>query len=283
MNLPDTIDHRITPFYQWDDSPYLVQSAESDGGVAVSDSFCFYFLPDSTMAEEPVMRTSLFTEHGFSVRHERLENRTDTAAPVWLFVVLMALTALITLYYHSSKLRFKNMAQLLFDSRAMDRTLRNNNLNKSFRFVPMGFLVVAGLMLPVHQLAMEKTGVGGYLLLTVAVTSLYMLRNGLMRLLARVFDNSAAVDSYITSNYLYHLALATLLLPLVFLQTYLPYGNGVVLYIILALVMIEVMLRLVRGLKLFLTQSSGPYVYLFYYLCIIELIPFLVLVKWIIE
>ena len=248
-----------------------------------ADSCGYYFQTDSAEVNDTVLRPSLFTGHGFAVQHDNLVARPDTAVPVWVFGLLLALVVLTTLYYRACKLRFSTLMPLLFDSRAMDRTLRNNNLNSRYQFVPMGLLMLSCLLLPVHQTALVKTGLGGYLLLVAAVAALYLLRNGLLRLLAVTFDNSSAVDAYITSNYLYHLALATLALPLLFLLTYLPGGGSTVLYLLAGVVLLELVMRLFRGLKIFLTQSSGPYVYLFYYLCIVEVTPILVLIKWIIE
>ena len=64
---------------------------------------------------------------------------------------------------------------------------------------------------------------------------------------------------------------------------YLPWGNGVVLDILAGLIVVEFIVRLFRGMKLFLTQSSNAHFYLFYYLCIVEFIPILVLIKQIIN
>ena len=283
MTSPDTLDLNTQPFYQWDGTPYVVESDDTDMGVAVGDTFSLFFVPDSCVVRDTVVRPSLFKEHTLATQHEGLLARSDTSAPVWIFGLLLALVALLTFYYRTCKLRFKDIGTVLVDSRAMDRTLRNNNLNSRFRFLPMGLLMVACVMLPVHQMALAKTGFGGYLLLVVAVAALYLLRNGLLRLLALIFDNGTAVDSYITSNYFYHLALATLVLPLLLPWVYMPAGNNVVLYLLAGVVLLEFALRLFRGLKLFLTQSTGPYIYLFYYLCIVEVTPVLVLVKWIIE
>lgn len=284
MPVPDTIDFSAYPFYQWDSLLASQQEeATPDAGVAVADTFSLYFLPADTVAVDTVVRPSLFKGHTFSAQHDTLLMRADTTASMWVFGVLVALFALTTLYFHTSKLRFGSLIPLLFDSRAMDRTLRNNNLNSRIRFVPMGVLMLACLMLAVHQTALVKTSIGGYLLLVVAVTALYLLRNGLLRLLALVFDNRAAIDVYITSNYLYHLTLASLILPLLFLLTYLPFGQNVTLAVLEVVVALELIIRLFRGMKLFLTQSSGPYVYLFYYLCIVEVTPVLVIIKWLIE
>ena len=247
------------------------------------DSCQYYFRTDSLEVHDTILRPSLFNGHGLVLQHDALLLRADSGAPVWIFVLLLTLVALLTLYYRTSKLHFKSLMPLLVDSRAMDRTLRSNNLNSRMRFVSMGLLMLACVLLPVHQMALAKTGLGGYLLLLAAVTALYLLRNGLMRLLAVIFDNNSAVDTYITSNYLYHLALATLTLPLLFLSFYLPFGRETMLYLLAGLVVLEFIMRLFRGLKLFLTQSSGSYVYLFYYLCIVEMVPVLALVKWFIE
>ena len=283
MTTSDTIllEQNTEPFYQWGAYPDA-EEAVPDVGVAACDTFNLYFLPDSTLKSIPMERPSLFQEHSFVKQHDDLQARVDSTAPVWVFGVLIALVALTTLYYRNAKLRFGSLVPSLFDSRAMDRTLRNNNFNSRSRFVPMGLLMLSGLMLAVHQTALVKTGFWGYLLLVAATAALYLLRNGLMRLLAVIFNNSDAVGTYINSNYLYHLALNTMQLPLLFLMIYLPTGRTTVMYVLGIIVVLELTIRLFRGLKLFLTQSSGPYIYLFYYLCIVEVTPFLVLLKWII-
>ena len=284
MTTPDTLDLNTQPFYQWDGTPYVVETDVSDMGVAVGDTtFSPFFVPDSCVVHDTVVRPSLFKEHALAAQHDGLVTRSEMSTPVWVFGLLLALVALLTFYYRTCKLRLKDIGTVLVDSRAMDRTLRNNNLNNRFRFLPMGLLMLACVMLPVHQMALAKTGFGGYVLLVAAVATLYLLRNGLLRLLAIIFDNGTAVDSYITSNYFYHLALATLTLPLLLPLAYMPFGKNVLLYLLAGVLAVELAMRLFRGLKLFLTQSSGPYIYLFYYLCIVEVTPILVLIKWIIE
>ena len=266
MTITDTLDlDSVQPFSMW------------------ADSCSYLFVPDSATIGDTVVRPSLFLDHSLATQHEQLVARADMAAPVWVFGLLLLLVVLTTVYCHTCKLRVRELLLSLFDSRAMDRMLRNNNFNNRFRFIPMGLLAVACTMLPIHLLAMNGNGLGGYLLLVMAAMAFYLLRNGLARLLAVTFDNNTAVDGYITSNYLYHLTLTIVALPLLFLLVYLPGGHGTILNLMEGLVVIEYVLRLFRGLKLFLTQSSGPYVYLFYYLCIVEMAPILILIKWFVE
>lgn len=283
MTTPDTLDLDTQPFYLWDSIPYDMEANAPDPGVAVDSAYTCFLVPDHGIVIDSFVRPSIFAGHSLSVGHDSLATRPDAATPMWVFPLLLLLVTLVTLYHRLNKLRFGTLLNALVDSHAMDRMLRNNNLTRTVQLIPAGLLMVATLTLPVHQLAMAHTGFVGYLLLTLAVAGAYLLRNGLIRLLGTIFDDEGAVGLYITSNYLYHLTLATLAMPLLFPLFYLPFGRSTLYYILLALVAIGFIVRIFRGLKLFLTQSSGSHFYLFYYLCIVELAPILVLVKWIVE
>ncbi|MCR5444075.1 MAG: DUF4271 domain-containing protein [Bacteroidales bacterium] len=283
MTTTDTLNLAHLPFYQWDSIPYDLEADAPNMGVAVDTAYSAYLLADSPVEHDSVVRQSMFTGHELVRDTGSLAPRFNDAAPAWVFVVLVAFVALATFYYRQRKIRFGELLQSLFDSRAMDRMLRNNNLTRSAQLAPMGILLAITLALPVHQMALAGTGFVGYLILAVALVLAYFLRNGVIRLLAAVFDNSEAAGLYIASNYLYHFTLATATLPLLLLFFYMPFGKSVVLYMVAALVIIEFLIRLFRGLKLFLTQSRNSQFYLFYYLCIVEIVPILLLIKWLIE
>lgn len=280
MNTPDTLSLSQTAFYQWDSIPYPIEEHTPDPGVAADSCYSIYLVRGEST--DTLARPSMFTGHGLDQIHGDMTIRTFLGLESWIFVLLVALTALLTLYYRQHKLRMTELLQSLFDSRAMDRMLRNTNLSRTIQLVPIGLLVVAVVVLPVHLVAMSHTGAMGYLLLWAIVAGAYLLRNGVIRLLGAIFEDHT-VDTYITSNYIYHLALATLVLPLAFLYCYMPFGHNVIGYGLLGLVLLEFLLRLFRGMKLFLTQSTASHFYLFYYLCIVELVPILVLIKWLIE
>ncbi len=267
MNSPDTLNLAALPFYQWD--TFVAPQSDPEVGVvpAMLDSiFCEH--------DSVVYRPSLFSSHSLMPQDRNLTPRPDSTTAPWIFGVLVLLTALLCLYYRMRKITFGPLLTALVDSRAMDRMLRNNNMTRSIQLFPMGMLTVA-----VVALTLQPVPLWQYLLLTAGLIVAYALRNGLMRFLATVFDNSGAVSTYVISNYLYHLTLATLLLPMLFLHFYLPRGGEMMLYVMVGLVAVEFLTRLVRGLKLFLTQSSGAHFYLFYYLCIVEIVPILVLLK----
>ena len=269
----------LSAFYLWDTVPYPVTTQVPDPGVAVDSTYSLFFVPNAEAVHDTLTRVSLFVGHALPMQHTGLTERGLAGASAWVFAVLLVLVALTTLYFRQHKVGMRSLLASLVDGRTMDRMLRNNNMARTLALVPIGMLVSACMALPVHQLALEETGVVGYLLLAAALTVLYLLRNGLQRLLATVFDDRQAVAMYITSNYLYHLTLAVVLLPLLLLQTYLPFGGDVLLWVLAGVVVLEFLMRAVRGLNVFLTNSSCSHFYLFYYLCTVEIVPILILVK----
>ena len=276
--MNDTLDLSTLPFYLWDTAtaPSAEPAEEEYAGVAMLDSV---FAPRPMT--EVQQRPSLFMGHSLSVEHSGLQPLTQGMAAPWTFAVLAMLTALLCTYFRLHKLRISDLLTAIVDSRAMERTLRGNNLTRTVQLVPIALMMLAAGALTVHSLMLD--GIGPYLLLTLALTTAYLLRNSIMRLLGVIFDNSGAVALYITSNYLYHLVLASALVPLLFLYFYLPRGHDVMLTIIGIVTGLEFIMRLFRGMKLFLTHSSGSHFYLFYYLCIVEMTPILVLTKYFIS
>lgn len=271
----DTIDYTATPFWQWDSVPL------SDGTVHLDVPYDSIFAPRE--APDTVFRTSLFQRHSLQVQHTSSSPRPDVGEPAWTFVALVLLTGLICLYGRLRKIKATSLLKALVDRHAMDRLVRDCNLNRSIMMLPMGLLLVAALCLPIHRMAMAHTGVAGYLLLTLGVSLLYMLRNGIIRLLGNTFENKAGVALYMTNNYLYHLMEASVATVILYPFFYLPGAQTAMLYTLGGLIALAFVSRFVRGVKVFLTLQNSSSFYLFYYLCTVEIIPILVIIKWFIE
>ncbi len=275
MPTIDTIQN-AQPFYLWDTPYQQPEQAEANVGIPL-DSI---FPPQEIQA--PVVRRSLFTHTTIPATHDTLQQRPDTVLTAWVFVYLIALCGLLFLYLSRRKLRLADLLHSSVDHRAMDRLVRGNNLN-GIGLLPMGFFAIASLSLMVYLKAMTHTGFYTCLLAVVVLMTLYLIRNAVIHFLGNVFEDTDATSAYITSNYVYHLLLAVGLVPLLFLVGYMPWGQNAAFYTAAGLTALCLVLRLFRGLKLFLTLSKSHSFYLFYYLCTVELIPLLVVAKWFLE
>jgi hypothetical protein len=173
-----------------------------------------------------------------------------------------------------------NLLKAAGDIRALDRLKRDSNLNFNYLWLPMGMLMVSPIVLLSQSMLLPDTGLLVNLAITAAAVLFYILRNRLFRFLGNIFDNKQGVSLYIASNYVYHQLEGIFVVVMLFLFFYLPGAKMVMLYIILVFLIFAFLIRFVRGMKVFLTHPNGSNFYLFYYLCIVEIAPVLVVIKW---
>lgn len=263
----------LQPFYIWDSVPYPRPEEDVNVGIPMDSIFKTYDPQDVVVRESMLVPSTLEPEH------DSLTPRVDTTPSAWLFVLIIALIALLYAYFRNRSIQTRTLLTSLIDRRAMERMMRDKNLT-TMRFLPICFFASIALATAVYYSAMQSTGFVGWLLLSAGFSVAYLIRWGLMRMLGNIFDSREGVAAYIASGYLYHLVLTMAVTPLLLLLVYLPWGSNSVWYIIIGLVVLCFIMRVVRGINIFLTLSKGSSLYLFYYLCIVEIAPVLILLKW---
>jgi hypothetical protein len=268
----DTLDMNALPFWQWQ---YTSPSNEVlNTGIPFDSIHPVHNMPDT------VFRESIIAPHNLPLKHNGMENRLGGTMPAWIFIALLFFSTLICLLFHLRNIKLGHLLKSAIDFRAMDRLVRDCNLKHIITMLPMGLLLVAELCLVVHQEQLPESGIPGYLALFAAVALFYILRNGLLRLLGNTFDNKQGVALYITSNYLYHLIESTVVVAILFLYFYLPEERMAMTWILIIFLCLAFLTRFLRSIKIFLTHPKSSCFYLFYYLCIVEITPILVVLKW---
>ncbi len=276
MPQTDTIQpvDSLLPFYQWSGQYEVSQTTEPVTGVPLDSIFVAC---DSTVGVE---RTSMFTGHGLAPQHDTMILRTRTEMPAWVFVVIIALCALLSLYYRTRKVKVAELLKSTIDMRVTDRILREAGLKHSGSQVPVALLLTSSVAMLIWAMAMPDSGIGSYLILALGLSVAYLLRNGLLSGLAAVFGQRNTMMAYISGNYLFHQLLTLIVVPMLFIVVYIPIAAKVGTIVVVVATALIILLRYIRGIQLFLTKSKGVSFFLFYYLCIVELIPLLVLLKW---
>lgn len=261
----------LQPFYQWDT---FTPQPVIDYGLTLDSLFPARELPPL------VVRPSLLQPLSFPVSHPGLLPRADVSQPAWLFVLLISLVVLLCIYYSTRKVKLRQLLPALVDSRAQDRLVRSSNLTP-LRLATSGLLLVAMIAVAVRHYLFPTSSFLGWAAVALALAVAYFLRWVIMRFVSRVFYNLDAMSAYITNAYLYHLTLATLLAPLLFLMVYMPVGYNTLFYAFICIISAAFLARILSGMRIFFTQSSTRSFNLFYYLCIVEIAPLLVLLKWV--
>lgn len=263
------------PFYLWDTLPAPAPAEPLYVGLDMIDSI---FAPRAAVAPPP----SLFEGHTLVPAHTGLLLRPDVAPPAWTFVLLLLVVAGLLVYCYNHQLRFRELLPALFSRRNLDRLLSDRNLGHLYQLLPIALLCTATLALPLHRMLLPSTGLLGALVVWAGLGVVYLLRNALTRLLGLVFDVSDAIGVYLANGYLFHLVLTILLLPAALLYFYAPFAPPFGIALLAALLLVGWLGRIVRGISLFFAHPVGQHFHLFYYLCTVELIPILVIIKQII-
>ena len=244
---------------------------------------------DSTFAPykdlEVQQRESLFAGNPHSKGYPRPSLRQSDGNADWIFITIVILITLVSVYINSQKFKLKDVFQSLFDIRVLERVSRESNI-RAISLLPMVGIYFASIamvtlktvqaygftVLPVSSLI--------FFLLTFAVLVAYiLLKNGLIRLLGNIFEDRPAVALYISSNNLFYFIGGLISTPMLLVLFYLTPEQETVLRIAFAIIAIILIIRLFRGMQLILTNSKVSKLYLFYYLCIFEIAPILVMAK----
>ena len=267
----------------FDTLPPYSPLADNGALAATLQVHCLYdsvFVPQDHA--EPVPRKSLFTHHLLPVRHTAEMTVGHGGTSGWYLGGIALSFLFLCLFLRVKQLRPLDLLQSLFSERTMARVLREANLTRAAAQAPIALvalfplcLVASCSLLPSRGVVWQ--GILDFLLLYAAACVVYYLRNGIYRFVGEAFLNSEAMHLYLTSNYVYHLTYGVVATVLAFFVCYTGSLGNIFLCLLAGIVGILAVMRLIRGLQLILTHAKSPQLFLFYYLCTLEIVPLVVL------
>lgn len=273
--MPDTTDIQI---------PFLPAVESSDNNTLSLEQHLYDSLFVATDSTAPTVRKSLFTHHELQVHHTYEATLNRQSSPAWFLIVILLSILFTTLYLRAKQLTPASLFQASTDHRALERILREENLTHKADLFPIALLLSIPLTLVIYFNIMPSditpwSAILQYIALWAGIIVVYFLRNGVLRRLGNAFDNSESVSLYISSNYIFHIAYTVACAVMAFFICYTGSAGQNFLIALGIIIGILFLCRMIRGLNLILTLSKTPKLYLFYYLCILEIVPILVLIK----
>lgn len=228
---------------------------------------------------------SLFKGHGLQVEHLDAIIRKPVESYDWVFGFILALVVLIFVYLRNYRIPIAELAKAAFDSRVSERILRENNLSHKSSMIPIAAIYIGTLSLAgyyiisrhVDFIEMHDAALLGSVLLSVTIV--HLLQNAMTHLLGASFQCTESTQGYLTNNYLFRMLACIIVLPLLLMLFFAQTESNIFLYLVLAAGGVFFILRILRGAQIILTISNGSKFYLFYYLCTLELVPLLIIIK----
>jgi hypothetical protein len=116
----------------------------------------------------------------------------------------------------------------------------------------------------------------------VGVTFLFIyIRVMLVKFIGSVFNYKISTSVYILNQSICNLLCGMLLVPALLLGFYSGLSFTALLYTITAIITVMFLIRVVRGSVIMLSESQFSKIYMLYYMFVIEILPLLVIAKWI--
>ena len=230
-------------------------------------------------------RQSMFATTKHHAENNRPILRQPTPASDWVFATIILLLTLISVYLNNQKFKLKDIILSLFDTHVLERVFRESNI-RPISLMPMVGIYLATLAMialratqALDNIVIQMQPHLLFLAIFLAISAYFLLKNSFIRLLGNIFEDRSATMLYIANNNLFHFVATIVATPLTLLLFYFDTTHDTILKITLLLIAIIFIVRLIRGMQLILTNSKTSKMYLFYYLCILEIVPILVMAK----
>ena len=207
-------------------------------------------------------------------------------------VILLAAFVVFVIVKVFSPRKFNQMFAAFIKPTAMNQLLREEYAfsNRSSILLLALYLLMAPLFtLQAASHFMHDTFLTGfnpskaltaYLLFLSLIFMCYVFKISTVRILSSVFNMKSAGSEYIYTILLFNKVAGLILFPLVLLIAFARQLNqGFFLYVGFVLLVILLIYRMLRLIQMGLTNSGVSILYLFLYLCTLEILPLVVLIK----
>ena len=232
--------------------------------------------------KQPV--TSFFTAHNLRARGIS-PGSYIRPQPDWIAVLLILCFILLAWVQVFDRHRLSQIIRAPFQKRFFNQLIREGNLFAERISLILGIIYFICLILLVYLgytmlLGSPPFNIGGFyffLAIGICLVFYWAVKVFIIRLLGKVFRTSQTTREYMINILVFNLISGLMLLPLLVLIIYLQ--SIYLLYIGLIITALVILLRFLRGFLIGTTLTKFSYLYLFVYLCSLEILPLIVLLR----
>ena len=251
----------------------------------------FKFSTDSTADFQSILSPSskhlgsFFTSHQLKVKHIQ-PVQFNQYQPDWILGLLLLcfiVVAWVQVYYRR---RLRQILMAPFSKRFLNQLIRDGDLFSERISLAMGLIYVISISLFLYELT-ESVNVSsslklsqGYTLFLVMCIFLlvyWLIKIVAMRFLSFIFKTRQTSKEYILNILIFNILTGIFFLPFLVFAIYLK--CVIFLWVCTIIFCLFFLFRLIRGFLIGISITKFSYLFLFVYLCSLELLPLIVLLK----
>ena len=228
---------------------------------------------------------SFFTGHPLKV-HQIQAQKFNAFQPDWILGILLIgfiFLAWVQVFYRT---RFRQILMAPFSRRFLSQLTRDGDLFSERIALVMGFMYFVSMSLLICQacdLLLDKKlwvfflGFKGFVMILSIVLGFWIGKISLIKFLALIFRTRQTTNEYLLNIFIFSALIGVILLPLLVIVIYLK--SVIFLWICFVFFILLLIFRFVRGFLIGASNTKFSYLFLFVYLCSLELLPLVVLMK----
>jgi len=251
----------------------------------------FKACPDTTIEgqtiiymDKPEIR-SFFTGH--LLKANRIQhNAFSLYQPDWILALLIVSFILQAWVQFVYRKRFRQLVLAPFSKRFLNQLVRDGNLFNERLSLALGiiyFISVALLIYEVNDLLLEGKippplkEFSFYLIIILSLFLYWVVKVTGIHMLGMVFKTENTTGLYLLNVLVINIITGMILIPLLVLVIYMK--SLFLLYITLIIIILSLLFLFVRGFLIGLSLTKFSYLFLFVYLCTLEILPLIILIK----
>lgn len=230
---------------------------------------------------------SLFKGHIYEPKSSATPQRHSADVPMWVFLAIVLVACLlgrVVSRYKGSKtdIILSPFRRLGLKSLLNERTMNNPSVNLLVDFLYSVLLTLSEFFVINHfGVTITGTPILDCLLLEGITFVFIYARIMLVKFIGSVFNYKISTSAYVLNQSICNLLCGILLVPALLVAFYSSLDSTALLYVLTVIIVVMFLVRVVRGSLLMLSESQFSKIYMLYYMFVIELVPVLVIGKWI--
>ena len=241
----------------------------------------------SQSSEHPVNLVNIWKTHELKPFHKSPQQLKDSN-PDWLFLILIIVLGVLTYLRVFYRKNFFQIISACFNNNLTNQIVRDENLlmqrasvmlNVTFSIIAASYIYLISIH---YDWSLDGIGTGfiRFVFLALIVSAAFTLKFFLLRFCAYLFNLGREMSTYIFNIFIINNLLGIALVPFVALILFGNWIDSTVLIITaVSIIGIAWLYRIGRGILIAARYPDFSPVYLFLYLCALEIAPLLVLVK----
>ncbi|MEI7896308.1 MAG: DUF4271 domain-containing protein [bacterium] len=249
-----------------------------------------YASPDTTADRQSIaFPQTVYAKSAFTAHHLRPTDfqtkKIDHFQPDWVLAILVFCFILLAWVQFFYPKRIQQIFRAPFSRRFINQLTRDGNLFRERITIAMGMIFLFTCSLFLYEFNRQILGfsfkgisaISLYGLITILIICFLAAKVALMRFLGAIFKTRGTTNNYLLNQLIFALVTGPVLLTVLVFIVYL--NVAFLLYICLSLLVALLLFGFVRGFFIGMTLTKFSYLFLFVYLCSLEILPLLVLLK----